>query len=53
MSNQEIIAYLKELIDIADKIILLNSSKLEKVGTKEEVVPYISSVRCGMLKEGE
>lgn len=48
-----IISHQNRIIEIADKIVLLNSAKLEKVGTKEEVVPYISLVRCGMLKEGE
>ena len=48
-----IISHQNRIIDIADKIILLNSSKLEKVGTKEEVVPYINSARCNRLKEGE
>lgn len=48
-----IISHQNRIIDIADKIVLLNSSKLEKVGTKEEVVPYINSARCNRLKEGE
>ena len=48
-----IISHQNRIIEIADKIVLLNSAKLEKVGTKEEVVPYISSVRCGRLQEGE
>ena len=48
-----IISHQNRIIDIADKIILLNSSKLEKVGTKEEVVPYINSIKCNRLKEGE
>ena len=48
-----IISHQNRIIDIADKIVLLNSSRLEKVGLKEEVLPYINSVKCTRLKGGE
>ena len=48
-----IISHQNRIIDIADKIILLNAGKVEKIGKKEEVLPYIVSTRCERLKEGE
>lgn len=48
-----IISHQNRIIDIADKIILLKTGKIEKIGSKEEVMPYITSQRCERLKEGE
>jgi len=46
-----IISHQNRIIEIADKLILLDGGKLLKEGTKEEVLPFINNARCGKLKE--
>jgi len=45
-----IISHQQRLIELADKIILLNSAKIEKQGTKAEVLPYLHNDLCLRLK---
>jgi len=45
-----IISHQQRLIELADKIILLNSAKIEKQGTKAEVLPYLHNDLCMRLK---
>ena len=50
-STKIIISHQSKIIDIADKVVLLSKGKVEKVGTKEEVMPFINQQRCSKLKE--
>ena len=50
-STNLIISHQNRIIDIADKIILLNAGKVIAVGTKEEVIPFIAKQKCDRLRE--
>lgn len=49
-SSYVIISHQSKIIEIADKMVLLKAGKLEKVGTKEEVMPLIAEEKCARLK---
>lgn len=50
--NILIISHQERILNIADKIVVLKNGKLEKVGTKEEVLPSIlGQDTCRMLTE--
>ena len=48
-----IISHQNRLIEIADKVILLNAGRVVKEGHKEDILPYIEMQRCDMLREGK
>ncbi len=47
-----IISHQEKILEIADKILVLNGTRIEKFGTKSEILPSIktSGTKCGMLK---
>ncbi len=45
-----IVSHQKKILDIADKIVLLDKNTLPKVGANEEIMPLISSNRCDVLE---
>lgn len=45
-----IISHQHKIINIADMVVLLNNSKLEKIGTPEEVINFIDSTKCEKLR---
>lgn len=47
-----IISHQERILDIADKIIVISGGKLEKIGTKDEVLPglYPERITCGKLE---
>ena len=49
-----IISHQERILDIADKIILLNAGEIDKIGTKEEIMPsllHTASSGCRYIKE--
>ncbi len=49
-----IISHQEKILNIADKIVLLNSGKIEKIGSKEEVMGSVfkSTVCCKLERKG-
>jgi len=48
-----IISHQEKILNIADKIVVMDSSKISKVGTPEEVLPNVNSVKvCSRLQGG-
>lgn len=47
-----IISHQEKILEIADKILVLNGTRIEKFGTRSEILPSIktSGTKCGMLK---
>lgn len=47
-----IISHQEKILEIADKILVLNGTRIEKFGTRSEILPTIktSGTKCGMLK---
>lgn len=47
-----IISHQEKILEIADKILVLNGTRIEKFGTRSEILPTIktSDTKCGMLK---
>ena len=50
-----IISHQERILDIADSVIVISKGEIAKVGTKEEVLPYLSEMysACSMLEEVE
>ena len=48
-----IISHQSRIIEIADKLILLDGGSLIKEGSVKEVMPFIAREKCGALKEAE
>lgn len=49
-STNIIISHQHKIISIADKVILLNSSKIDKIGTTEEIMSFINGQKCEKLR---
>jgi Fe-S cluster assembly ATP-binding protein len=45
-----IVSHQEKILNFADKIILLNDGVIEKYGTRDEVLPYLNTPTCSMLK---
>ena len=45
-----IVSHQKKILDIADKIVLLDRNTLPKVGVGADIMPLISSNRCDVLE---
>lgn len=47
-----IISHQEKILEIADKILVLNGTRIEKFGTRSEILPSIKTTgaKCGMLK---
>lgn len=45
-----IVTHQQKILDIADKIVVLNSSKLEKFGPAKEILPTLHSFTCKKLE---
>ncbi len=49
-----IISHQERILNIADKIVLLKAGEIDKIGTKEEILPSILvSTGCRLVQEGE
>lgn len=46
-----IVSHQKKILDIADKIVLLDKNTAPRFGAKEEILPMISSTRCDVLED--
>lgn len=45
-----VISHQSKLINLADKIMLLNNGKIEKFGPKDEILPYLNPLCCNKLR---
>ena len=45
-----IISHQHKIISIADKVILLNSAKIDKIGTPNEIMSFIDTTKCQKLR---
>ncbi len=49
-----IISHQERILNIADKIVLLKNGEIDKIGTKDEILPNILvNTGCRLVKEGE
>ena len=48
-----IISHQERILDIADKILVLRAGKIDKIGTKEEIMPSLLGIDkgCRYIKE--
>ena len=49
-STNIIISHQHKIISIADRVVLLNSSKIDKVGTTSEIMQFINDEKCNKLR---
>ena len=45
-----IVSHQQKILDIADEIILMKNGEIIKIGTKEDVLPFINNSSCGKLR---
>ena len=51
-----VISHQEKIINMADKIMIIDNGKIKKIGTKDEVLPYLTGVqechKCAEELEG-
>lgn len=47
-----VISHQERILNIADKIVLLDSGKIVKIGTQDEIMPYVLNTNCKFKQGG-